>query len=112
MARPPSLRLALALIAVLLAAAPARAQRPAPPTPESPGAPEPPAVPESPAGVAPEALTLRARIQARLGLVEEALATYRALLARYPGDRALREDYAELLVDAGLVDQAGPLVDR
>jgi predicted Zn-dependent protease len=44
---------------------------------------------------------MRARIQARLGLVEEALATYRALLARYPGDRALREDYAELLVDAG-----------
>jgi tetratricopeptide (TPR) repeat protein len=106
MARPPSLRLALALIAVLLAGAPARAQTPAPAAPES-AAPS-----ESPAAVAPEAETMRARIQARLGLVEEALATYRALLARYPADRALREDYAELLVDAGLSDQAGPVVDR
>jgi tetratricopeptide (TPR) repeat protein len=106
MARPPSLRLSLALIAVLLATVPARAQTPAPAAPESP------ATPESPAAMAPEAETLRARIQARLGLVEEALATYRALLAHYPADRTLREDYAELLVDAGLVDQAGPLVDR
>ena len=44
--------------------------------------------------------------------MEEALATYRALLARYPDDRRLREDYAEVMVDAGLLDQAAPLVDR
>ena len=44
--------------------------------------------------------------------MEEALATYRALIARYPDDRRLREDYAEVMVDAGLLDQAAPLVDR
>jgi tetratricopeptide (TPR) repeat protein len=109
MARPRSLHLSVVLIAVLLVAVPApgRAQTPAPATPEPPAASAPAAAAE-----APEAETLRARIQVRLGLVEEALATYRALLERYPGDRALREEYAELLVDAGLLDQAGPVVDR
>src|SRR5258705_9250899 len=111
MARLRSLRLASMLIAGLLALAPApaRAQTPAPGVPEASAAP--PAT-EPPSTDAPEAETLRARIQARLGLVEEALATYRALLARYPDDRRLREDYAEVLVDAGLNEQAGPILDR
>ncbi len=91
-----------------LAPAPAPAQAPAPGTPEAPARP----APEPPTTDAPEAETLRARIQARLGLVEEALAAYRALLARYPDDRRLREDYVEVMVDAGLLDQAAPLVDR
>jgi tetratricopeptide (TPR) repeat protein len=55
---------------------------------------------------------MRARILARLGRVEEALAAYRALLPRRPDDRTLREEYAELLVDAGLMDEAGAALDR
>jgi tetratricopeptide (TPR) repeat protein len=102
MARVRSVRLVSVLIAVLLAAAlsPARAQTPAP------------AAPESAAADAPEEEMTRARIQTRLGLVEEALATYRALLQRYPADRRLREEYAEVLVDAGPPGQAAPVVDR
>ena len=73
----------------------------------------PPAAPETPEAPAPfEAEMMRARILARLGLIEEALAAYRALLERHGEDRALREDYAEVLVDAGQLDQAGPVVDR
>ncbi len=106
----------LAVLLVLLAATSAPAQNAPAPT----GTPGPPAAeagepsPASPAdaGQAPEAEVMRARIQARLGMVEEAIAGYRALLERYPRDRSLREEYAETLVDAGLVDQAGPLVDR
>ena len=120
MARPRPPRLIPALLLVLLATAPAPAQTP-PAAPETPSAP--PAAPapaagepasESSAGArqAPEAEVMRARIQARLGMVEDAIASYRALLDRYPEDRSLREEYAETLVDAGLVDQAGPLVDR
>src|SRR5581483_11954339 len=111
--RPP--RLMHAVLLVLLAATSAAAQSPRAPT-EAPG---PPAAggaptPASPADAdqAPEAEVMRPRIQARLGMVEEAIAGYRALLERYPRDRSLREEYAETLVDAGLVDQAGPLVDR
>lgn len=102
MARLRSLRFVSVLIAAVLAAAlsPARAQTPAP------------AAPESPAAEAPETEMARARIQARLGLVEEALATYRALLRLYPDDRRLREEYAEVLVDAGPPEQASPVVDR
>jgi len=101
------------LLAGLLVAGgpPAHAQTPTPAPAEVSPAPD--VAPAEPSGKnAPEAETLRARIQARLGLVEEALATYRALLARYPDDRRLREDYAEVLVDAGLNEQAGPIVDR
>jgi len=95
-------RLAGALLALgLAAAAPsAGAQTPAP------------AAPEAPAGAPVEAEMVRARILARLGRVEEALAVYRALLERRPEDRRVREEYAELLVDAGLLDQAGAAIDR
>jgi tetratricopeptide (TPR) repeat protein len=117
MARPRPPRLIPALLLVLLAAGPAPAQTPPVPPGTLPSAPAPEAAApaaESPTDVrqAPEAEVMRARIQARLGRVEEAIASYRALLERYPEDRSLREEYAETLVDAGLVDQAGPLVDR
>jgi tetratricopeptide (TPR) repeat protein len=59
-----------------------------------------------------EAEKVRVRILARLSRVEEALAGYRALLARHGDNRGLREDYAEFLVDAGLLDQAAPVIDR
>src|SRR5258705_9650976 len=93
MARLRSLRLASMLIAGLLALAPApaRAQTPAPGVPEASAAP--PAT-EPPSTDAPEAETLRARIQARLGLVEGAPPTYRALLARFPEDLPLPRGYA------------------
>lgn len=90
------------LTAALLAAAPAPAHTQTPP----------PAAPESPPADPLEMEMMRARIQARLGRVEEALATYRALLDRYRDDRRLREEYAEFLVDAGLFDQAGAVLDR
>jgi tetratricopeptide (TPR) repeat protein len=73
----------------------------------------PPAAPAAPEAVDPlEAEMMRARILARLGRVQDALAAYRALLERHGDDRHLREDYAELLVDAGQLDQAAPAVDR
>jgi len=73
----------------------------------------PPAAPETPEAADPlEVEMMRARILARLGMIEEALAAYRALLARHGDDRRLREDYAELLVDAARLDEAGPVVDR
>jgi tetratricopeptide (TPR) repeat protein len=72
----------------------------------------PPVTPDAEAADPLEAEMMRARIQARLGMLEEALATYRALLARHPDNRTLREDYAELLVDAAQLEQAGPVVDR
>src|SRR5260370_22295671 len=108
MARLRSLRLASMLIAGLLALAPAPApaQAPAPGTPEAPARPG----PEPPTTDAPEAETLRARIHARLRLVEEAPAAYRALLPRYPHDRRLRADYAEVMLDACLLGHAPPLV--
>ena len=96
------MRLASVLTAALLAAAPAPAR------PETPA----PAAPESPHVDPLESEMMRARIQARLGLVEDALATYRALLERYRDDRRLREEYAEFLMDAGLLEQAGAVVDR
>jgi tetratricopeptide (TPR) repeat protein len=118
--RPPRLIPALLLLPLLLAPAPAPAQSP-PATAETPStapaAPAPEAAEPAPEASAdrrqaPEAEVMRARIQARLGMVEEAIAGYRALLERYPEDRSVREEYAETLVDAGLVDQAAPLVDR
>jgi tetratricopeptide (TPR) repeat protein len=73
----------------------------------------PPAAPETPEAADPlEAEMMRARILARLGMIEEALAAYRALLERHRDNRPLREDYAELLVDAAQLDEAGPVVDR
>ena len=73
----------------------------------------PPATSETPDAADPlEAEMLRARILARLGMTQEALATYRVLLERHGDNRPLREDYAELLVDAGQLDQAVPVVDR
>jgi Tetratricopeptide repeat len=55
---------------------------------------------------------IRARILARLGRVAEALAIYETLLARRPDDRALREDYGEVLIDAGLLDRAAATLDQ
>ncbi len=73
----------------------------------------PPAAPEASETADPlEAEMMRARILARLGQVQEALAAYRALLERHGDDRRLREDYAELLLDAGQLDLAGPTIDR
>jgi tetratricopeptide (TPR) repeat protein len=73
----------------------------------------PPAASEAPEPVDPlEAEMVRARILVRLGLIPEALAVYRALLERHGDHRALREDYAELLVDAGQLDLAVAVVDR
>jgi len=73
----------------------------------------PPAAPEASEAADPlEAEMMRARILARLGQIQEALAAYRALLDRHGDDRRLREDYAELLVDAGQLDLAGPTIDR
>ena len=83
----------------------ARAQTP----PAAPGTPE---APDSPEAAPLEAEMMRARILARLGMLEEALAAYRALLERHGDNRTLREDYAELLVDAAQLEQAGPVVDR
>ena len=99
-----SLRLGALLSCLILAGSPAalRAQAPEGPAPEA----------EAPAPDPLEAEMLRARILARLGFVEDALAAYRALLERYRDDRRLREDYAELLVDAGMLDQAGAALDR
>jgi tetratricopeptide (TPR) repeat protein len=69
--------------------------------------------PQSPPGSdALEAEKVRARILARLGRVEDALAAYRALLERYGDDRGVREEYAELLLDAGLLEQAGSALER
>ena len=83
----------------------ARAQTP-------PAAPETPEAPDTIEANPLEAEMMRARILARLGMIEEALAAYRAMLARHGDDRRLREDYAELLVDAAQLDQTGPVVDR
>ena len=103
------LRLASMLTAAILAAAPASvlAQTPAPGAPEAP-----PVSPEAPPSDPLETEMMRARIQARLGQTQEALATYRALLVRYPDERRLREEYAEFLVDAGLLEEAGSVIDR
>ena len=84
---------------------PAAAQAPAAPPPAG-GAPGPQASDPF------EVDLVRARLLARLGRTEEALAAYRALFARRPGDRALREDYAEFLVDAGLREQAAAEIGR
>jgi tetratricopeptide (TPR) repeat protein len=94
---------AVSLLLGLLLAAPIGAVR----------AQTPPAASESTeAADALEVDMTRARLLARLGRIEEALAAYRALLGRHPDQPDLREEYAELLVDAGHLDQAGQVVDR
>jgi tetratricopeptide (TPR) repeat protein len=49
---------------------------------------------------------IRGRILARIGRTEEALEQFAALLAKRPDDRALREDYVELLLEAGFLERA------
>jgi predicted Zn-dependent protease len=80
---------------------------------QAPPAPE-PATPRSAAEPADAAETevVRARILARIGRFEEALAAYRALLGRRPEDRGLREDFVEVLLDAGLHEHAAVSLDR
>jgi len=97
-----SLRLGALLSCLILAGAPVGLSA------QTSGAP----APEAPTADPLETEMLRARILARLGQVEEALAAYRALLQRHPAHRPLREEYAELLVDAGLLDQAGAALDQ
>jgi len=88
-----------AVIAALVAS-PAAAQRPAPPAP---------VVTDAEEQVQVE--SIRARVLARLGRVEEALATMESLLAARPGDRALREEYVEVLLSAQRLAQAGAVLD-
>jgi tetratricopeptide (TPR) repeat protein len=108
MARLRFPRVAGALIGLVVASAVAGAWAQTPETPrEAPKEAEPPTSPDP-----LEAEMVRARILGRLGQVEDALAAYRALLERYGDDRRLREDYAEFLVDAGLLDQAASVLDR
>lgn len=52
-----------------------------------------------------QAEILRARLLTRLGRFEEARAAFRALLAR-SDDHALRQEYAEALVEMGLTEEA------
>lgn len=84
-------RLLLAL-AFAAAVAPAAGQAQAPP-------------PQT-AGEARESEIIRARLLSRLGRSDEALAAFETLVARYPDDRGLRADYAELLLDTGLGERA------
>lgn len=89
-------------IACALAALPAAAQ--------GPGAPPPgPVVSEPEDPVRVEAI--RARVLARLGRVEEALASMESLVAARPTDRSLKEEYVEVLMNAGRLGQAGRVID-
>ena len=55
---------------------------------------------------------IRARILARKGLVPDALALYRDLRARHPGDREIWIDYIETLVNEGFFEAAGAELSR
>jgi tetratricopeptide (TPR) repeat protein len=100
--RPVGLASGLALLALIGSAG---AQAPSTPEPaDRPSTAEP--------ADAAETEVMRARILARIGRFEEALAAYGALLARRPEDRGLREDFAEVLLDAGLHEQAAISIDR
>jgi Flp pilus assembly protein TadD len=54
---------------------------------------------------------IQARILARQGLVEQALAAYRDLRDRYPDDGHVWADYAETLIDSGRWEQARAELD-
>ena len=102
-----------AMLAVLVTS-PASAQRPASPTP----APvvvdaEKPLTGMDRQGSEERARmeAIRARVLARLGRVEEALAAMESLVAARPDDRSLREEYVEVLLDAQRVAQAGAVLD-
>jgi tetratricopeptide (TPR) repeat protein len=99
-----SLRLATATSALLVAlvASPAAAQR-APTTPAAPIAVD--------AEERTRIETIRARLLARLGRVEEALVTMQSLVTARPTDRGLREEYVEVLLNAQRVPQAGAVLN-
>jgi len=94
-----ALRLLLVLTIAAVGVAPAAGQ-----------AQEPVAQPQGSAapavGDARESEIIRARLLARLGRTEEAMASFQALVATYPDDRGLRADYAEFLLDAGFMERA------
>jgi tetratricopeptide (TPR) repeat protein len=56
--------------------------------------------------------TVRARLFARLGRTEEALATMQWLLEVRPTDRELREEYVEVLLSAERLPQAAAVLDE
>jgi tetratricopeptide (TPR) repeat protein len=91
---------AAAALLALLVAPPAAAQRPS----------VPPAPTDAEERVRIE--TVRARVLARLGRTDEALATMDWLLAQRPGDRALREDHVEVLLSAQRLPQAAAVLDE
>ncbi|OGL18024.1 MAG: hypothetical protein A3K12_03725 [Candidatus Rokubacteria bacterium RIFCSPLOWO2_12_FULL_71_19] len=95
-----SLRAAPVLLAVLLWSGTVAADEAA-----KPGAAGPPEIARELAPDPAQAELLRARLLARLGRTQEALAAFRALLAQ-TGDRALREEYAEALADFGLLRES------
>jgi tetratricopeptide (TPR) repeat protein len=61
-------------------------------------------------------LKLRAKGFYRLARFDDSVAAYEALLRRYPSDRALRDDFYDVLLDMGRYDRAralrGPRADR
>lgn len=63
-----------------------------------------------------EDLKLRAKGLYRLARFDESIAAYEALLRRFPRDRALRDEFYDVLVDMGRYDRArtlrGPSADR
>ncbi|MCW5770945.1 MAG: tetratricopeptide repeat protein [Rhodospirillaceae bacterium] len=56
-----------------------------------------------------EDLMLRAKILYRLGRFDDSVAAYEALLRRYPRDRALRNDYFDVLNEMGRYDRANQI---
>lgn len=54
---------------------------------------------------------MRARILGRLGRAEEALGAFARLVRQRPTDADLRDEYVELLLEAGLLEPAQAIVD-